>query len=61
MVFEKTNINDYLVTGKKEPFERDHYYCTTCRGFESLCGYDGKHWETPSWESPTDNAETAKP
>ncbi len=46
LVFPKeiSNKNDYLVSGNKK-IEYNYNYCSIARGYENMCGQDGKYYE----------------
>jgi hypothetical protein len=47
-MFPKKEESDtyYLVTGKKEKSKIEHYYCAIARDNESMCGMQGKKFES---------------
>jgi hypothetical protein len=48
LMFPKKEESDtyYLVTGKKEKSKIEHYYCAIARDNESMCGMQGKKFES---------------
>lgn len=45
-VFSQKPLYDkFLVTGIKQNFKPDFYYCITSRSFNEMCGEDGKYYQ----------------